>query len=169
MIAAAPDACSRVALRLNWGHCSVRACDPGVYCTTMRSPRELNRELVRRYGLWMVAQHYAVPTQKMYARALTDFCAFIGEKRITRVTHTDVIEFLAHESRRGVSLQSNHNKLNILRVFYDFLNLGGAGQLCATSFCETTTCGQDYTEGSERGICAQIDRGFSNHTRSRPD
>jgi len=84
-----------------------------------------NQELVKRYHTWMVAQHYAVPTQKMYARALRDFCMFIRDKRMTQVTHTDVLAFLAHESKRGMSLQSNHNTLNILRVFYDFLNLGG--------------------------------------------
>jgi site-specific recombinase XerD len=86
---------------------------------------KFNQELVRRYQLWMIAQHYAAGTQKQYMRTLTAFCEFIEDKQITQLTHNDVLAFLARESARGLTLQSVHGHLNVLRVFYDFLNLGG--------------------------------------------
>lgn len=91
----------------------------------MLASSAFNQELVKRYKLWMVAQHYVIATQKMHTRVLRQFCGFIGNRRITHITHTDILAFLANESRNGMSLQSNHGKLNVLRVFYDFLNLGG--------------------------------------------
>ena len=91
----------------------------------MGEPKKFNQELVRRYQLWMIAQHYASGTQKIYSRTLEDFCEFVEDKPITQLTHEDVLAFLARESARGLTLQSVHGHLNVLRVFYDFLNLGG--------------------------------------------
>lgn len=84
-----------------------------------------NLELVGRYKLWMIAQHYTAGTQKLYLHVLKDFCSFLRSRPIPRVSYVNVLEFLAHESARGMSLQSLHHELNTLRVFYDFLNLGG--------------------------------------------
>lgn len=91
----------------------------------MLRTRRFNLELVERYKLWMVAQRYAVSTQRFYLRILKDFCTFLRLRPIPQVTHLDVLEFLAHESTRGMTLQSLHHELNTLRVFYDFLNIGG--------------------------------------------
>jgi site-specific recombinase XerD len=91
----------------------------------MRSPREFNEELVRRYMRWMVMQRYAISTQKFYVQILKAYGAFLQRKMITAATHNDVLEFLASEAARGQSLQSLHHKLDILRVFYDFLRIGG--------------------------------------------
>ena len=90
----------------------------------MRSPREFNQELVRRYMRWMVMQRYAISTQKFYVQILKAYGAFLQRKMITAATHNDVLEFLASEAARGQSLQSLHHKLDILRVFYDFLRIG---------------------------------------------
>jgi site-specific recombinase XerD len=84
-----------------------------------------NLKLIGRYRLWMVAQHYAASTQKLYLRVLRDFCSFLRWQSILQVTHVDILEFLAREAARGMTLQSLHHELNTLRVFYDFLNLGG--------------------------------------------
>lgn len=91
----------------------------------MQPPDALNRELVRRYSIWMVAQHYASGTQSYYRRILRDYCEFLDKKPIVRATHLDIVAFLARESARGITLQGVHHQLNILRMFYDFLNLGG--------------------------------------------
>lgn len=91
----------------------------------MRSPVEFNKELVRRYMRWMVVQHYAIGTQTFYLQILQAYCAFLQRKTIPDATHNDVLEFLASEASRGQSLQSLHHKLDSLRVFYDFLKIGG--------------------------------------------
>ena len=91
----------------------------------MRSPAKLNEELVRRYQLWMTTQHYASGTQRLYFRTLKGFCGFVREKPMTDITHDDVLAFLLRESASGLTLQTIHRKLNTLRMFYDFLNLGG--------------------------------------------
>ncbi len=74
---------------------------------------------------WMVIQHYAISTQTLYFRVLKAYCAFLQRRVITAATHNDVLGFLASEASRGQSLQSLHHKLDILRVFYDFLRIGG--------------------------------------------
>jgi site-specific recombinase XerD len=91
----------------------------------MRSPREFNQELLRRYMRWMVIQHYAVSTQTFYSQVLKAYCAFLQRQVIAAATHNGVLDFLASEASRGQSLQSLHHKLDILRVFYDCLRIGG--------------------------------------------
>lgn len=91
----------------------------------MRPPQDFNKELLRRYMRWMVIQHYATSTQKFYFQILKAYCDFLRKKTITSATHNDVLEFLASEAERGQTLQALHHKLDSLRVFYDFLRIGG--------------------------------------------
>jgi site-specific recombinase XerD len=74
---------------------------------------------------WMMIQHYALSTQKMYAQVLRTYCDFLNDKSITDATHETVLQFLSGLARRGLALISIHQKLDSLRVFYDFLRIGG--------------------------------------------
>jgi len=85
----------------------------------------LNRRLAKKYEEWMVAQHYASDTQKAYIPVLRSFCEFLGPKSLTSVSHLDVRAFITRTSEEGASLGKVYRQLGILRVFYDFLNLGG--------------------------------------------
>src|SRR5579863_5498340 len=91
----------------------------------MYSPPNFNLELTRRFMRWMEIQHYARGTKHQYQTILSAFRESLGEKLATHATHDDVLEFLTCEAIRGRSLRSLHNRLDSLRVFYDFLKLGG--------------------------------------------
>jgi len=95
----------------------------------MYSPPNFNLELTRRFMRWMEIQHYARGTKHQYQTILSAFRESLGEKLATHATHDDVLEFLTSEATRGRSLQSLHNRLDSLRVFYDFLKLGGMEHL----------------------------------------
>ena len=46
-------------------------------------------------------------------------------KALTDATQMDVRGFVADRSRKGICLASVNDELSTLRMFYDFLNLGG--------------------------------------------
>ncbi|MGB8540587.1 MAG: tyrosine-type recombinase/integrase [Candidatus Acidiferrales bacterium] len=100
----------------------------------MFSNAQFNQELVSRYSLWMIAQQYSDGTKKMYRRVLCNFCGFLGDISITDATHLDIRAFIASLSSRGLSICEIHHQLNILRVFYDFLQLGGLVSLVPARF-----------------------------------
>jgi len=91
----------------------------------MRTYAQFNHELASRYELWMNAQQYADATKKIYRKVVQDFCAFLGRKSITSVTHFDIRAFLGTFPDRGLSFRSAHRYIIVLRQFYDFLNMGG--------------------------------------------
>ena len=91
--------------------------------TMLRSA--LNEELARRYSRWLVVQRYAPSTRYHYARSINRFSAFLGPKEFLKVTHLDVQEFLAVCAFDGFSPKGVRGELYALRVFFDFLNLGG--------------------------------------------
>lgn len=91
----------------------------------MRSYARQNRGLAKRYDQWMVAMQYVHHTQHMYRHTIRKFLEFLGEKSAVRVTHWDIRQFIALVSQNGASLDSTYRQLGVLRLFYDFLNLGG--------------------------------------------
>jgi site-specific recombinase XerD len=91
----------------------------------MLSSRDFNEEIVQRFIRWLTIQHYVVSTQKGYLGILRAYCGSLGSKMITAATHNDILEFLAKEAQRGQSLGSLHHKMDSLRMFYDFLRIGG--------------------------------------------
>jgi site-specific recombinase XerD len=95
---------------------------------------QLNQELVARYDLWMIVQQYSDGTKRMYRRVLRNFSSFLGQVSITDATHVDIRAFIASLSARNVSIREIHKELNILRVFYDFLQLGGLVPLVPPRF-----------------------------------
>jgi site-specific recombinase XerD len=91
----------------------------------MRSYARQNGGLAKRYDQWMVAMHYVHHTQHMYRRMIRQFLEFLGEKSAVRVTHWDIRQYIALVSQKGASLDMTYRQLSVLRLFYDFLNLGG--------------------------------------------
>jgi len=87
-----------------------------------------------RYEKWMIAMHYASPTRWVYRKTIRMFIEFLGKKSISSVTHLDVSRFATQVSENGASLNTTYRHLGVLRVFYDFLNLGGVVNYVAPRF-----------------------------------
>ena len=100
----------------------------------MRDFARYNRALTKRYEQWMVAMHYAQHTQRAYRRILRRFADFMGNRSIAAVGHLDIQRYLSHISEDGVSLNGAYRDLGVLRLFYDFLNLGGVVNYVAPRF-----------------------------------
>jgi site-specific recombinase XerD len=73
----------------------------------------------------MIAMHYAKHTQSMYRQALDRFVAFIGRRSVTTAGHVALQRYLSKISEDGATLNGTYRVLGVLRLFYDFLNLGG--------------------------------------------
>lgn len=93
--------------------------------TSGRSFANYNIRIAKRYGRWMIAMHYAKITQGVYRKTIRQFIEFLGRKSVATVTHVDIQEFIARISEDGATLDAVYRALGVLRVFYDFLNLGG--------------------------------------------
>ncbi len=99
-----------------------------------KSYADVNRRLVDRYNDWMVAQHYAKETKVYYLKVLYLFCDFLGTKSMAGASHLDVRKFITRASEEGASHDQVYKRLGILRVFYDFLKLGGIVHYVAPRF-----------------------------------
>src|SRR5579863_5599739 len=91
----------------------------------MLSHARFNRRLAKKYDDWMVAMHYQPHTQATYGRIIRLFIDFLGKRSITSVTQVEIREYMVHVSRQGRTLGTTYSYLTVLRVFYDFLSLGG--------------------------------------------
>lgn len=87
--------------------------------------RELNTELTSRFTRWLFALNYSRVTQDSYPRTARNFAAFMGPKSVLKATHFDVQEFLAQVAAKSHAVRFVRHELYALRVFFDFLNLGG--------------------------------------------
>ena len=84
-----------------------------------------NREIVARYGRWLFVQRYSIQTRYIYQKAVKKFISYIDSKSILKTNHFDIREFLANSAAQGSTIKVVHGELYALRVFFDFLNLGG--------------------------------------------
>jgi site-specific recombinase XerD len=91
----------------------------------MNPTRMTNGELVVRFDRWLMLQKYSPITRDMYRRAMREYVKFLGERSVTKSTHLDVQEFLATQAAKGVLPRTVLYKLYAVRVFFDFLCLGG--------------------------------------------
>jgi site-specific recombinase XerD len=98
---------------------------------TMRSYSRFNRSLAKKYDQWMVAMHYAKNTQHIYRRTIQRYIEFMGERSIANADHADIRRYIARISEDGVSLGCVYRDLGTLRLFYDFLHLGGVAHYVA--------------------------------------
>ncbi len=101
---------------------------------TMRSYTRYNKGLAKKYDDWMVAMHYAKSTQHVYRKTIRRYVEFMGEKSIANADHEDIRQYIARISEDGVTLNVVHKDLGTLRLFYDFLNLGGVVDYVAPRF-----------------------------------
>jgi site-specific recombinase XerD len=85
----------------------------------------LNRKLALRFQRWLVVQHFNENTKRNYMRTVQFYVQFLGKKALMSATHLDVRLFIARLSGQGATLSRTHFHLQVLRKFYDFLNLGG--------------------------------------------
>ena len=91
----------------------------------MSQPCALNSEFASRYAKWLLAQKYAAGTRSQYCLAVKEYSDFLGAKSFTKSTHFDVQEFIADRAKPGRSARTLRSLLYALRIFFDFLNLGG--------------------------------------------
>lgn len=91
----------------------------------MRSHSKLNQRLQISYHDWMVIQHYSAHTMRRRARTIRMFAEWLNGRLLTQADHMDVRAFIAALAKQGNSLPTANDHLTSLRVFYDFLNLGG--------------------------------------------
>jgi site-specific recombinase XerD len=91
----------------------------------VQSNTKLNQRLARSYLSWLVIQHYAPDTINRRWRTVQMFIANLCGKLITKATHLDVRRFLCDLAEAGTSPYTANEHLTTLRMFYDFLNLGG--------------------------------------------
>lgn len=99
-----------------WGH---------VRQKTGPSFNTLNRRLAARYQQWLTIQHYSEGTKRGYMRTVQFYLQFLGKKALMKASHLDVRLFIARLSGQGATLSRAYFHLQVLRGFYDFLNLGG--------------------------------------------
>ena len=61
----------------------------------------------------------------MYGRAVREYLKFLRGRFVIKSNHLDVQEFLAQEAAKGIRPRTVVYKLYGLRIFFDFLSLGG--------------------------------------------
>jgi site-specific recombinase XerD len=91
----------------------------------MLTGKDLNQELTRRFDRWLFTQKYTEGTRERYTTVVLDFCAFFGDRSVITANHFDIREYLAFRSMKGNDLPTLRTKLHGLRIFFDFLNMGG--------------------------------------------
>ena len=69
--------------------------------------------------------HYANETQVYHRKAVGRYLDFLGKKSVVTADHADVWEYMAKLSDEGAGHGVLYTRLGVLRVFYDFLRLGG--------------------------------------------
>ena len=92
---------------------------------TLESRRELNEELTNRFSRWLAVQGYSSCVLYRYPRTVRQFTKFMRQTNILNVTHFDIQEFLAESGAQGRTAKAIRGELYALRIFFDFLNLGG--------------------------------------------
>ena len=91
----------------------------------MLSGAALNEELAARYARWLIVQNYSAGTRDIYCRSVRHFTTFMGSTIVTQSGHFDVREFLAARAMTKPPSTNLRNELYALRVYFDFLNMGG--------------------------------------------
>ena len=91
----------------------------------MRSNAAMNQRLAHSYDQWMVIQQYSPSTMRRRYLTIRQFIESLRGKLLTDASHVDVRSFVASLADHGVTLHTANDHLTTLRMFYDFLNLGG--------------------------------------------
>src|ERR1700735_5506945 len=100
----------------------------------MTNSVRINKKLAKQYEQWMIAMHYAKTTQTIYRKTIRQYIDFMGKKSIADADHIDIRRYIASVSEDGASLSAVYRDLGTLRLFYDFLHLGGVVHYVAPRF-----------------------------------
>jgi integrase/recombinase XerD len=100
----------------------------------MRSYTRYNRALARQYDRWMEAMHYAKTTKHTYHKIISRYVKFLRNRSVANASHLDIRRFIGVISEEGATLNTAYQNLGVLRLFYDFLNLGGVVHYVAPRF-----------------------------------
>src|ERR1700733_12770814 len=84
-----------------------------------------NKELVRKYGEWLICQRYSRTTMEVYNRVANRFLSYCGRRHFSQVTHLDIRKFILKMGERDLSGEIVHRYLWALRSFFDFLCMHG--------------------------------------------
>ena len=85
-----------------------------------------NLDLATKFDQWLEAQNYSPNTRRAYRTLVGYLCEFVAERSLLELRHFDVREFIAYLYKRGLSSSSLARQLSGLKLFFGFLQLGGA-------------------------------------------
>lgn len=114
-----------------------------------------NWKLAKQYDQWMIAMHYSQSTQRIYRRTIKRYVEFMGERSIAEANHGDIRRYIGHISEEGASLNAVYKDLGTLRLFYDFLHLGGVVHYVAPRFVKLR---RPWSEGPAPLSQSQVQR-----------
>jgi integrase/recombinase XerC len=83
-----------------------------------------NSQLIERFEKWMLIVGYRENTRINYVFAATLFAKFIVGKPLTAATKGDVRSFVGYLYERELAPVTIQGRLDALRVFFDFLQMG---------------------------------------------
>jgi len=93
-----------------------------------------NDALIERFDKWLQVCGKTVNTREVYVLAARQFAKSLSDKPVTAATKADVSAFLATLHSNGLSPSSMQTKLDSLRIFLDFLALGGQVRVSVPRF-----------------------------------
>jgi len=99
----------------------------------------LNLELIKRYHRWLEVQEYSFETRRFYTRVAGSFGRYMGRASLVLANHFDIRDFLVSAARQGHIRFTLKHELHALRVFFDFLNMGGMVPWVAPRFVKIRT------------------------------
>jgi site-specific recombinase XerD len=85
----------------------------------------INRRLADRYSRWLLAQGYRSVTCRRYNQVVASFLDFFGSRLVTKTTQTEIQDYVAAGANNGWAYFRIREHLYSLRIFFDFLCLGG--------------------------------------------
>jgi site-specific recombinase XerD len=89
-----------------------------------------NNQLVERFGVWLLGGcGRAIGTRKHCGATVRHFADSLDGRLLTLATRADVLMFLARMFERKLARSTMNGALFDLRVFYDFLILGGQARI----------------------------------------
>jgi site-specific recombinase XerD len=85
-------------------------------------------QLIERFDKWLLVCGRSENTRVTYTQAARQFAKFLVNKPLTAATKDDVRDFIGALYGRGLASTTMQARLDALRVFFDFLHLGGRTQ-----------------------------------------
>ena len=91
----------------------------------MHPIKNLNREMVVRFQMWLRAQNYLASTIAAYSKVCFGFCQFLRSTAICDVKPLDISDFISSDLPKNWTDNCLNFRLAALRSLFDFLYMGG--------------------------------------------